>query len=84
MGAERPKLSQVRNRSHEKREPPKYWSDPMRVSTVMSVMIVVYSIVYRLSVFRLSRGGKVYNRKRRGSGTSRARKERENNSNLIC
>lgn len=82
MGAERPKLSQERNRSHEKREPPNE-NDPMRVSTVMSVMIFVYSIVYRLSVFCLSRGREAYNRKSRGSVTSTARKERENNSNLI-
>lgn len=82
MGAERPKLSQVRNRSHEKREPPDE-SDPIRISTVMSVMNIVYSIVYRLSVFCLSKGREAYNRKSRGSVTSAARKERENNSNLI-
>jgi len=47
-------------------------------------MILVYSIVYRLSVFLLSGGREAYNRKSRGSVTSTARKERENNSNLIC
>jgi hypothetical protein len=60
MGAEWPKLSQCRNRSHEEREPPS-----VRATQRGSSEHVIYSIVYGLSEFCLSKGVESYNRKSR-------------------